>query len=183
MQSSLVHIDSLSGKMMNRAQLPQELRFNSIRHLTIDSHGDVYISLQNQNLNEKYCLLAIFRSKAKTITPCVIPDKIVRHLNHYLGDIALDCSEKFFMTTSPRGDRALIFSREGDFLDSVKIPDVCGVAKTNKVGGFRVTSGDGQMVELLFNEQSRRLWQRDIVKLPINRELSWDNHLIFVDSS
>jgi len=183
MRSSLVHIDPLSGELTNRVQLPQELRFNSIRHLTIDNQGDVYVSLQNQKFDESQCLLAIFRSKIKTITSCVIPGNVEKDLNHYLGDITLDCSEQYFMTTSPRGDRALIFDREGGFLDSVKISDVCGVAKTDKVGGFRVTSGDGQMVELVFNRHSRRLQQQAMTELQTDKSLSWDNHLIFVDSS
>ena len=181
MQPSLVHIDSLSGEIMNRAQLPQELRFNSIRHLTIDSQGNVYISLQSQRSNEKQCLLAIFDSNTKTITPCGIPDNVINKLQHYLGDIALDDSEQYFMTTSPRGDQALVFSREGVFLDSVTISDVCGVAKTPKTGVFRVTSGDGQITELIFNEQTKCLSRRDISGLQININLSWDNHLIFIN--
>ena len=85
------------------------------------------------------------------------------------------------MTTSPRGDQALVFSREGVFLDSVTISDVCGVAKTPKTGVFRVTSGDGQITELIFNEQTKCLSRRDISGLQININLSWDNHLIFIN--
>ena len=185
MQSSLVHIDPITGEMLGKTQLANELRFNSIRHLALDSLGNVYISLQNQKPNKQECLLAIFNSDTKSIVPCEIPITVSGKLNNYLGDICLDQSEQYFMATSPRGDQALIYDSSGQFLDAVTISDVCGVAKNVNNREFTVTSGSGLIFQLTFDEELKRLSKFEFTKpkftsLETINRLSWDNHLLFI---
>ena len=177
MQSSLAFIDLLTGGLFKRFQLPPDYQFNSIRHLAIDRNNNIYLALQNQSPEHKQCLIAIYRTGSNCIEPCSLPATINQQLNHYIGDICLDKSEKYFLATSPKGNTAVLFTNEGQFIDSIQIDDVCGVEPSQKNNSFLVSTGKGRVCQLTVNPNSRKVEFKELFK-PNDQEIAWDNHIV-----
>ncbi len=110
-----------------------------------------------------------------------IPHKIQSALKGYIGSIALDRSEKFMMASAPKGDRLLLFYSSGQFIDAIRINDVCGIAKSHLAGHFIATSGDGNTYTITVNERMPHTnVSVNIAKLKYQHSIQWDNHLTYV---
>ena len=177
MQSSLAFVDPRTGDLFKQFQLPPDYQFNSIRHLAIDSDNNIYLALQNQSVEHKQCLIAIYRRGSNSIEPCTMPVTINQQLNHYIGNICLDKSEQYFLATSPKGNLAVLFTNEGEFIDSIQIDDVCGVEPSQKNHSFLVSTGKGSVYLLTVNPTSRKLEATELLK-SYDQEIAWDNHII-----
>ncbi len=177
MRSSLSFINASTGELMNDQYLPESFRYNSIRHLTLDKQGNVYVSLQNQKKGSQQALLAIYHYQRDTLTVCDIPAEIQSQLNRYVGDITLDSSESIFAATSPRGNKVLIYNTQGVFLASYSLEDVCGVSKTEIANEFMLTTGKGTILKLRYNSSNSSCINIEKRKY-FYKGLAWDNHLI-----
>ena len=177
MCSSLTFINAITGEMLKTISLNEKFRFNSIRHVVLDSQSNVYVSLQNQKKGSQQTLLAIYNNQKNALITCDIPQNILPQLNRYIGDITLDCSESIFAATSPRGNTILIYNTQGVFLTSYSLEDVCGVSKTGMTNEFMLTTGKGDILKLRYNPSNSPCISIEKRKY-FYPNLAWDNHLI-----
>ncbi len=182
MKPLLVIINASTGKLVHQLVLPEEQHLNSIRHITQSSSNIIYIALQNQSKSlENEVLLMQLDLETQHSSVFFIPHKIQSVLKGYIGSIALDRSEKFMMASAPKGDRLLLFYSSGQFIDAIRINDVCGIAKSHLAGHFIATSGDGNTYTITVNERMPHTnVSVNIVKLKYHHSIQWDNHLTYV---
>lgn len=150
------------GALVSRAELPEDLAQNSLRHLALLPDGRAACALQWEgDPAEAPPLLALWA--AGHLTPCPTPEAEAFAMQNYAGSIA--ASEGRIAITSPRGGVVQVFGFDGGFQQTLRRADACGVAPAP--GGFTVTDGHGAVSHL---GQDLALARR--------YPLRWDNHLI-----
>ncbi len=168
MQPNLAYIEN--GAVVETAELPPELHKNSIRHLAISPSGDVAFGMQWQGDQAAQPLVGLHR-RGSAITLMTAPAEQVRHMKSYIGSIAFSANGKSIAATSPKGGLVHIYdTATGQFIRDIGFADVCGVATLGP--SFVVTSGIGEMRSVT-QDNSGLLSQTDV---------SWDNHLIAIDT-
>lgn len=146
MSANLVLLDPHTGRLIEKAELPDELATLSIRHLTTTRAGDIYFGMQDQfpNLGAPP-LIGHWRPgyDVKFLTP---PAKGWDGFNGYIGSLKTDRSETLLAATSPRGGTVGVWALAGAAIppDILALHDVCGVERTNQAKQFVLTSGSGQ---------------------------------------
>lgn len=175
MQPCLVHLDRLTGDFIHQAVLPEKYRKNSIRHLALNKHGDVFIALQKQKSGGDDCLLAKYDHCDKTLKKLPISGPHESLLNGYAGDITLDQSERFLAVSSPVGDTLLIHDLHTQQTHAKTIHDVCGLTASKLHSGqFIVSSGQGDIYQISAIAGTNKVE----TLLYSNKTTRWDNHLI-----
>ncbi|MCV6587694.1 MAG: DUF1513 domain-containing protein [Marinobacterium sp.] len=175
MQPSLVRIDSRSGTLLEKAELPAELHQCSIRHIDINPHDQVAIAMQYQGeLYDNVPLTALYQP-GLGIRALELPEPIRQKMKQYCGSARFDHSGDYFAISAPRGDLISFWQRDGRFLDSIRVRDGCGLAATDQPGAFVISSGNGRCYH--YNLHTRRK-----TKLPLagERPQAWDNHMVRV---
>jgi hypothetical protein len=94
-------------------------------------------------------------------------------LRSYIGSVAIDRSERYLASTSPKGGMVGLWRlSDGRSLGGFKLADVCGLAADGENGGFWATSGFGDVVKLQASDagfEARAHWRADA---------AFDNHLL-----
>ncbi len=146
MQPSLAIIQRKTGQLIHQILLSKDRHTNSIRHITISSSNTVYVALQNQSKQQQDEVL-LFKYDIDNNQEKIfhIPITLQRQLKGYIGYIALDKSEKYIAASSPKGNSLLFFHKGGQFIHSLSIEDICGIAKTEEDGVFIASTGTGEM--------------------------------------
>lgn len=161
MRPNLAYIEQ--GKVIERAQLPEALHKNSIRHLAVSENGRVAFGMQWEGTGTPAALVATHR-RGEAVTLMQAPHGDVRRMNGYIGSIACTPDGATIGVTSPRGSEVQLFDAQTGQLRSTKsIADASGIATSG--GRFVVTSGTGA-VEALSGA--------DASKMPF----MFDNHLV-----
>ncbi|MEL6101891.1 MAG: DUF1513 domain-containing protein, partial [Pseudomonadota bacterium] len=93
----------------------------------------------------------------------LIAQASVRHMNGYLGSVAISKDGDYIATTSPRAGVIQEF-RHTVLANEISIGDVCGVAASET--GFFLTTGRGLV--------------RPSSGQAVSYDLAWDNHLIAI---
>lgn len=178
MHSSLTFIERSTGKLMRHVYLPEQQRYNSIRHLTVSKEGIVFAALQNQLKTKTNEVLLIKHDFIRNTTSKLhIPSALQKKLNGYIGSIALDKSQHIIAATCPKGGYILFYHYSGKLLGYSAMQDVCGVARGNTNGVFMVTSGGGIVRRYLVQVETKKISYSDLAHYP---ETRWDNHLLRV---
>ncbi|WP_299560239.1 DUF1513 domain-containing protein [uncultured Sulfitobacter sp.] len=166
MQSNLTYIED--GTCMETAVLTADHQKNSMRHLAVNTAGDVAIGMQWQGDGSAPALVACHR-RGGDIVHATIPDDMLRALDGYIGSIAYAQDGASIGVTSPRGNIVDRYHADDMSLTARStITDVCGIAASAK--SFAITTGWGA---LGFCNNSHPSMGKAT-------DLAWDNHLIVV---
>ncbi|WP_366942633.1 DUF1513 domain-containing protein [uncultured Sulfitobacter sp.] len=166
MQSNLSYIEG--GVVVEVAGLTAEHQKSSMRHLAINSAGEVAIGMQWQGDGTAPALVARHK-RGQKIGFAALSADMLRALDGYIGSIAYTQDGASIGVTSPRGNIVDRYDAATLALSSRStIPDVCGIAPSAQ--GFAVTTGQGR---LGFYKGTDPVLQR-----PAGH--AWDNHLIVV---
>ncbi|MDK3074594.1 DUF1513 domain-containing protein [Sedimentitalea sp. JM2-8] len=155
------------GELLDRVDLPPELRGNSIRHIA--AHPDRQVAFAMQWEHDRAIrppLLGLHRPGSAPRL-CAVPDALAPRLANYAGSVSFSGDGAQVAITCPKGGSIAIFDRSGAFIDLLARADVCGIGRIGS-GGFLTTDGLGGLMEL----SSGRL--RPLAAF----DRAWDNHLI-----
>ena len=168
MTPSLAYIDTYTGDMLERHELPHELHQLSIRHLTVAEGGIVVFGCQHKGPRNEQPILIGFHKRGERPQLAEIPKEANAGLKGYVGSICADSSGELVAATSPRGGVVLYFDVAGKrFIGSGAFDDASGVARRAGASGFIVTSGMGRIAAA--NPGSLEL-------LALKGD-AWDNHV------
>lgn len=172
MEPSVVFIDALDGALVDRIELPQELRQLSTRHLATSGGGTVAVVMQYEGPETDLPPLVGLIEEPGRLRLVSAPEPVQVRMANYCGSVAFDGVDQVFAVSSPRGSLCTFWSIAGDFLASVAVADGCGVAGDGLAGGFALTSGLGEM------------WRYRVTGQDLQRFAAyggpvahWDNHL------
>jgi hypothetical protein len=162
MEPSLVRLDAVSGRLLERRTLPQALSKLSIRHMA-ESNGDIWFGGQYEGpATDPVDLVGRHRAGAE-IELVPAPAAVYSGMRQYVGSMAVSRDGARIAATSPVGGRMLVFDAATRNLVATRdVADVCGIA------------GDGS--DFFASDGRGRLWRGDVL-LSEDPAVAWDNHL------
>lgn len=164
MEPSLVYLDSRNGDLVERVSLPPSLHQLSIRHMDQTGDGMIWFGGQYEGAPTDDVALVGWHQRGQAIELVDLPAEQLRHLRHYVGSVKVSADGSRVAVTSPRGGVALMLNtRTFDIVQSIALPDVCGIAP--RQGGFALSTGTG-FVSPEFAAGDGQ-----------THALRWDNHL------
>ncbi len=154
-QSSVLQLHATT--LQTITHYPAITNYVSLRHLTVDQTGQVFIAGQTQQQpQDSECLLFAIRDGA--LQPFAAPETLWAQLNGYLGSIQMINGN--VVTTSPRSNWLGQFDPQTLALsDQFFTHDICALAQSSQ--GLVAGTGTGKMI---IGEQA------------INSHIIWDNH-------
>lgn len=176
MQPNLSYIDSQNGKLLAQVQLPDEMHQLSIRHIDVNQQGLVAIAMQYQGAAEDVVPLVGLHQQGQTkIQLLTQPEAVRQKMKQYCGSVRFDSSGQYVAVSSPRGDLINVWQANGQFKNSLRVADGCGVAATHQAGNFLISSGRGRCYHYSAISGQKQ-------KLPLDQlaHLAWDNHMSLV---
>lgn len=158
---SLINISD--GKTTTSYTLSKDLYQISLRHLSLDAQGAVWIGGQYQGSKSDTVPLAFYLSNtSRLIKPLAISAEIQNQMKHYIGSVSVNISQRLMGMSAPRGNMVTLWNTDDRSLNRViQVNDGCGIAAND--GSFLVTSGQSQIVTL-----------RKTTPTP---GINWDNHI------
>jgi len=189
MRPSLVYLELLTGKLLEKVSLPEQLHQLSIRHIDINQHNHVVIAMQYQGDKTDQVALMATHKRGEYIRLLNAPINSYLAMKHYCGSVCFDFSGMYAAATSPKGDRVTIWDTvKGNIVDELRCRDACGIAAFGKQG-FVVSSGAGKLYHynIEHKELKRLLPQTFLTAPPLveskvnvpspSKRMAWDNHL------
>jgi hypothetical protein len=154
---------SADGDLLDRAELPDDLHQNSIRHLALIGSTVAFAMQWEGDPADPVPLLGLWTPGAAPVL-CPPADTDMFAMQGYAGSIAATGGK--VALTSPRGGVLMLFSDTGVPLATHRRADLCGVAPL----------GD----DFLASDGAGGLWRANAsIFLPLNREdVAWDNHIV-----
>ncbi|MEE9319791.1 MAG: DUF1513 domain-containing protein, partial [Granulosicoccus sp.] len=120
MRSSLVFIDTRTGTLVERFQLPDEYRQLSLRHLSIGTNGDCHFGGQYQGAPEDLPPLAGSLTANGKIDLWSASVTIIASLKNYISSVCAVPNSTLVAVSSSRGGVTLIWdSRQGKVLQVI----------------------------------------------------------------
>ena len=178
MQSSLVNIDSASGRLLSQHTLNESKA--SIRHLDVADDGTVAIATQVQRPamsdNHLVFLAALHKPGEPSLQLLQAPDALISHFNDYMGSVVINNKERIAGFTSPRGDIAGFWHIDsGELVGYHSFHDVCGLTKTRDEQYFVLSNSAGEIrqlsaISLRENKSLRKNYDN----------MRWDNHMFSI---
>ncbi len=165
MDSTLVRLDLASGDLLARASLPPALYQLSMRHLAATPDGATWFCCQHEGVATEQPPLIGRWDRNGEIRLIDLPAAVTRLMRNYAGSIAATPDGRRIAVTSPRGGIIVVLDgRSGAFLESISLPDTCGIAPSGD--GFMATAGTGTV--LLGG------------KTDAHPDIAWDNHMVML---
>lgn len=176
--SSLVILDLRDGEPIAAGRLPEDLTSLSMRHMALTAKDDVVFGMQDQDAQSDLRPLVGLLDPAGNIRFLDIPRDLAMTLRGYIGSVAVDASGWIACATSPKGNVAMFWDlRRETWLGQVTVADGCGVSANGKAGGFVVTGGKGDVVDVATLDAAGRPMEPTSHVLASNARWHWDNHL------
>ncbi|MBU3028924.1 DUF1513 domain-containing protein [Paracoccus sp. XHP0099] len=170
MRPNLAYV-SADGALLEKVELADDLRPNSIRHIALGRDGLVGFGMQWQgDPAEGVPLLGLHRRGAAPVLDRM-PVHEARAMAGYVGSVAFDAAGDQVAISSPRGGRVQVFDDTGRHLQAILREDVCGIAAVAG-GGFLLSDGLGGLMRA--DGQIRPLAKRP--------GRAWDHHLVPVSA-
>lgn len=171
MQPSLVYLDTRTGDLIERCELPPELHQISLRHMDIGAGGRIVLGCQTDHA-ERFDLPLIFsHARGEDLRQIAIDPRLSLALRGYISSVAVDASGEVAALTSSHGSRVLFLDvASGKLLGERRISDVSGVAPSHSTRKFLLTSGDGTILDGA-SENAKGEPHR-------NATVHWDNHAV-----
>lgn len=170
--ASLTFIDIITGKLIKKLTLADSLQKLSIRHIDINSSGDIIIGFQHQG--ERFAKVplvgkASLEHDGMAILP--MPETIRQRFKQYCGSVTFDRSGKLLAASSPRGGIVAYWDLNSNtLLQHHNYQDVCGITATANNHEFLLTTGQGKRI--IVNPTSNMK-----TNLATHSEYHWDNHI------
>lgn len=172
MSPSLDYLNLANGKVLESHTLSPELHQLSIRHIDVNTRGQVAIAMQYQGGVYDEVPLVGLHKQGKPIKLIHAPLDTNRRMKQYCGSVAFDQSGDYFCISNPRGDLATFWNaKEALFITSTRCRDVCGVS-ANGIGKFALSNGEGKLFEFALSSMKLRKYELNAVQ-----RLFFDNHL------
>ena len=174
MQSSLVYLDSQSGKKLGEYRMDDSLL--SMRHLTVTAQGDVGVAAQFKGdiYRQKPQTLAAWQHYDGPLNALEIAGADLEHCRGYMADLAYDPQRQLLAVTSPRGNRVTFWDvKTRRYLYSIEVPEVSAIQFLSQRQQFLASSAKGQLLEIRAT--------KEMAKISTNvtfANVQWDNHLI-----
>lgn len=164
MQPSLVFIDCVSGRLLEKHTLPAALHQLSIRHMDIDAGGTVWFGCQHEGPQSERPALVGTARRGEDLRLVDMPDDVLAGMRNYVGSVAANRAAGTVAVTSPQGDRLVVLdTRSHRVIESRGLREVCGVAANKQ--GFVATTGFGVIETAQGNSRSVD-------------NVVWDNHVL-----
>lgn len=166
MSPSLAYVDTITGELVERHELPEGLRKLSLRHLDVGAGGMVVIGGQLKGDLTSEMPLVVRHRLGRAPTTVHLAAELSSRLRGYISSVAVDASGEIAALTASRGGLVLfVHVATGRLLGYRRFADVSGVAPDQ--GGFLLTTGMGEIASGASPSQrasrTRTPWQ-------------WDNH-------
>lgn len=157
MEPSLVIVDLKDGRMVEKHDLPADLRQLSTRHMDTDNQGRIWFGCQFEGArNRRPPLLGHFR-RGEGLTFIDMPPDVLDGFGNYIGSVEVNRQADLVAVSSPEGGQWAAFdTKTGKLAYQEKIAGVCGLSR------------------------DKRLFVRSTAKGWFDREksdLAWDNHI------
>lgn len=160
MKPSLALIDTATGALIEKHDLPDNLSQLSTRHIDLGADGSIWFACQYQGPRDDLPpLIGRFR-RGDALEFIDLPEMTARNLANYVGAIAVNRQEGLVAATSPRGGAyVLLDAHSGKLVKEVKLAGASGVASGPQ--GFGISTEGG-----VFNGQQDPLnWDQHVVRL------------------
>jgi hypothetical protein len=157
MEPSLAIVDLSDGRLVEKHDLPADIRQLSTRHMDTDNQGRIWFGCQFEGArNRRPPLLGHFR-RGEQLTFIDIPADVLDGLDNYVGTVEVNRQTDLVAISSPRGGQWAAFeTRTGRLAYREKIAGVCGLAPESE----------------LFARSTEQGWF-DMQKSSV----AWDNHI------
>ncbi|MEM9577402.1 MAG: DUF1513 domain-containing protein [Pseudomonadota bacterium] len=165
MRANLTLLDE-GGKVLDRAEVADDMHLNSLRHIAAKPNGDVVCGFQWQGDPFDAPPLVAVYAGAGTLHPAAFDAGASRQIDGYIGSVSA-FGQNGFAVSAPRGGRVITFNAEGEQNSSYRALDACGLARAHD-GETMATDGNGFVY---------RLTNGHMQKLQRHR-LAFDNHLV-----
>lgn len=169
MRPNLAYI-SPDGELLDKVELENELRLNSIRHLALGRDGLVAFGMQWQGDPALGVPLMGLHRRGEELTLSQLPIYEAIAMQGYVGSVAFDAERACVAISSPRGGRVQVFDDTGLHLRTIRREDVCGIAPA--ATGFFLSDGLGGLIRA--GETLKPLAKR--------QDRAWDHHLVAVSA-
>lgn len=172
MASNLTFIDIKTGALLKTLALPANWQHLSIRHIDVNSFGEVVMGFQYQGAPfDDVPLIGKASLQHNEIEILPMPAQIKQRFQQYCGSVTLDQSGQLLAASSPRGGIVAYWDlKTGNFFQHHNYRDVCGIAPTEQPHHFLLTTGRGKRI--IVNPITGTK-----VKLPTHAHYRWDNHI------
>lgn len=148
MKPSLAYLDAQSGQLLEQVFLPQELHRLSLRHITLDASGAVWVGCQYMGAAADRPALVARHQRGQTIQLFSGPPEVLRDMRNYVGSVAADSAGRIIATSSPVGNRVVFWDAMAKrCLGWLGLEDGCGVAPAAG-DGFMLSSGLGVLAKV-----------------------------------
>lgn len=172
MAPNIALIDSQTGDLTHRIEMPRTLSLLSSRHLSVSRAGTVAVVMQYQGGESETPPLIALVGDRQGLDFLNAPDPVQLAMANYCGSVAFDRTGASFGVSSPRGNLFTFWQTDGRFRTSVSIADGCGIAPGGTADTFVLSSGTGGLWR--FDLETGVL---DPLAGPIAPIAHWDNHL------
>lgn len=170
MAPSVAFVDRKTGDLIAQHRLSDDLHQLSLRHMSFDGAGDVWVGGQFQGAQEATPPLMVHLGQDKAPTPLEMPEDVTRGLQNYIGSVEMNATGDVIAASCPRGGKILYWDvAKRAFIGAQRVVDGCGVAPLDD-SGFAITDGLGGL----------RVGQADEDVTGVISQsagVSWDNHL------
>jgi uncharacterized protein len=160
MEPSLALIDARSGALIEKHDLPANLRQLSTRHIDLSADHGIWFACQFEGTrDETPPLIGRFRP-GEALDFIDLPETTLRNLDNYVGAIAVDRSAGLVAATSPRGGTyVLIDAKSCVLVREVRLAGASGVAAGPH--GFGISTEGG----VFDDRQSDVNWDQHAVRI------------------
>lgn len=170
MTPSVTFIDTASGDLLSKQSLGSELHQLSLRHMSFDGTGDVWVGGQYQGDKSETPPLMVHLGQDTAATALEMPQDVTQGLQNYVGSVEMNKSGDVIAASCPRGGKILYWDvAKRSFIGAHDVVDGCGVAPLDE-GSFAITDGNGA---LSFGSAEDGVAQ----VISQSAGISWDNHL------
>lgn len=160
MQPSLVLVDAKTGAMIEKHELPAELRQLSTRHIDVDAKGRIWFACQYQGPRNDLPPLVGHFAAGDDLHWLELPADVTQGLANYVGAIAVNRADGLVGVSSPiRGMSVTIDAATGKVIAQTPLKDTAGIAPA--LHGFAISSYDGQFQ----NRHTNVNWDQHIIRL------------------
>jgi hypothetical protein len=137
MRSLIVMINVRDGHLIAKDETPLEMRQLSLRHMSVDNHGDVFIGAQSQKKNDVPASLLWRFNEAQGLEQLPQPRDVSSALRGYVGSIEISSDGRRLAVSSPVAETILTLdARTGKMLSSRRLASQGSIVWNNTALAF-----------------------------------------------
>ncbi len=171
MQPNLTYMKSTTGDILGQYTPPDPQL--SLRHLTSDSQGKVYVGAQYQGDKNKIQALVFSHYGQQKLRPLNAQPRHWSSMQQYTA--SLHAHGKHLYVTSPRGAIYNIWDTQtGDLINTYKMRDVSGIAQAGQ--NILLSNGKGYVRQV-------NSTQINLLPYDFKHVLKFDNHMTTIQSA